>query len=331
MHRHHHIEIVESFDPAELPAGTLTRLRLSMVGNGLGGLITVPVIVARGVNDGPTMGLTAAIHGNELNGMKVIQKLIADLDPSKLTGTIIAVPVVNVPGYLMNTRQFNDGQDLNRVMPGKLGGTMSQVYAHRFMTRVVNHFEYLIDLHTASFGRINTLYVRADMTHPESAWMARAQQPQILLHNTGTDGTLRGAAMDLGVHAITVEVGNPNRFQETLIGQGLLGVTNVLARLGMVTAPEYRSAHEPVLCTRSYWLYTQVGGVLEVFPDLGQRVHAGELVARVTDIFGDTQAEYVAPESGIVIGKSTHPVNQTGSRILHLGIEGTIEAAASGG
>ncbi|NJK32169.1 MAG: succinylglutamate desuccinylase/aspartoacylase family protein [Deltaproteobacteria bacterium] len=326
-HRHHHIEIVESFDPAELPEGRITRLRLSMVGNGLGGLITVPVIVARGVAPGPVMGLTAAIHGNELNGMKVIQKLLADLDPSKLAGTVIAVPVVNVPGYLMNTRQFNDGADLNRVMPGKLGGTMSQVYAHRFMNRVVEHLDYLIDLHTASFGRINTLYVRADMTHPETSWMARAQQPQILLHNTGTDGTLRGAAMDRGVHAITVEVGNPNRFQETLISQGVLGVSNVLTRLGMINAPEYRSAHHPALCIRSYWLYTELGGVLEVFPDLGQRVRAGEVIARVSDIFGDTQAEYVAPEDGIVIGKSTHPVNQTGSRILHLGVEGTLESA----
>lgn len=329
-HRHHKIDVVESFDPAEFPSGSITRLRLSMVGNGLGELLTVPVVVARGVEPGPTMGLTAALHGNELNGVRVIQSLMADLDPTKLRGTILAIPVVNVPGYLMNTRQFNDGQDLNRVMPGKLGGTQAQVYAHRFMTRVVCHFEYLIDLHTASFGRINTLYVRADLTHPETSWMARAQLPQILLHNTGADGTLRGAAMERGIHAITVEIGNPNRFQESLIEQGEIGVRNVMARLGMLPASEQVSGRDPVVCIRSYWMYTEIGGVLEVFPDLADRVKAGERVGRVRDIFGDTQAEYFAPEDGVVIGRSTHPVNQTGSRIIHLGIEGepsTIGAA----
>jgi hypothetical protein len=324
-HRHHHIEVVESFDPDEFPRGTITRLRISMVGNGLGGLVSVPVLVARGVEPGPVMGLTAALHGNELNGVRVIQNFMAELDAHRLRGTIIAVPVVNVPGYLMNVRQFNDGADLNRVMPGKLGGTQSQVYAHRFMTRVVCHFEYLIDLHTASFGRINTLYVRADLTHPETSWMARAQQPQILLHNTGADGTLRGAAMERGIHAITVEIGNPNRFQESLIEQGEIGVRNVMVRLGMLPANEQVTGHEPVVCVRSYWMYTEVGGVLEVFPDLADRIEKGDKVARVADIFGDTQAEYFAPESGIVIGRSTHPVNQTGSRILHLGIEGVPE------
>ncbi len=324
-HRHHHIEVVESFDPNEFPRGTVTRARVSMVGNGLGGLISVPILVARGVEPGPTMGVTAALHGNELNGMRVIQNFMAEVDASQLKGTIIAVPVVNVPGYLMNTRLFNDGQDLNRVMPGKLGGTQAQVYAHRFMTRVVCHFEYLIDLHTASFGRINTLYVRADMTNPEAAWMARAQQPQILLHNTGADGTLRGAAMERGIHAITVEIGNPNRFQDSLISQGEIGVHNVIARLGMLPASELVTGHDPVVCIRSYWMYTEVGGVLEVFPDLADRVAKGDRVARVTDIFGDTQAEYFAPEDGIVIGRSTHPVNQTGSRIIHLGIEGEPE------
>jgi predicted deacylase len=276
------------------------------------------------------MGVTAALHGNELNGVRVIQNFMAELDATKLKGTVIAVPVVNVPGYLMNVRQFNDGQDLNRVMPGQLGGTQAQVYAHRFMTRVACHFEYLIDLHTASFGRINTLYVRADLTHPETSWMARAQLPQILLHNKGADGTLRGACMERGVHAITVEIGNPNRFQESLIEQGEVGVRNVITRLGML--PDVKlvtTGHSPAVCIRSYWMYTEVGGVLEVFPDLADRVVKGEKVASVADIFGDTQAEYFAPENGIVIGRSTHPVNQTGSRILHLGIEGVPEVVGT--
>jgi predicted deacylase len=324
QHRQHHIEIVESFDPADFQPGTVNKLRLSMVGNGMGGLISMPIVVFRGVEDGPVMGLTAAVHGNELNGVRVVQKVVGHIKPTKLKGTVICVPVVNVPGYLNNTRHFNDGYDLNRMMPGKRGGTPSQVYAHRFMNRVVKHFNYMIDLHTASFGRINTLYVRADLTNPDAAWMSVCQQPQIMLHNVGADGTLRGAAMDIGVKSITVEVGNPNAFQTALIHDGTTGVLNVLSRLGMIEDPEELNPGEPVTCVRSYWMYTEVGGVLEVFPQLAARVRKGELVGRVTDIFGELIEEYRAPEDGIVIGRSTHPVNQTGSRIVHLGIEGEI-------
>lgn len=326
-HRQHHIEIVESFDPKDFAPGTANKLRVSMVGNGLGGLISMPIVVVRGVEDGPTVGITAAVHGNELNGVRVVQKVIGHVNPAKLKGTIICVPVVNIPGYLNNTRYFNDGYDLNRMMPGKRGGTPSQVYCYRFMNRVVKHFDYLIDLHTASFGRINTLYVRADLTNPDAAWMAECQQPQIMLHNVGTDGTLRGAAMDLGVKSITVEVGNPNAFQASLISDGTTGVLNVLSRLGMTEEPEDNNPGEPVTCVRSYWMYTEVGGVLEVFPQLAARVRKGELVGRVCDIFGETIEEYRAPEDGIVIGRSVHPVNQTGSRIIHLGIEGEIDVA----
>jgi len=321
-HRQHRIEIVESFDLSQFAPGTLTKLRVSMVGNGLGGLISIPVIILRGAEPGPVVGLSAAIHGNELNGMRVVQKVVAHLEPTRLRGTVICVPVVNVPGYLNNTRHFNDGYDLNRLMPGKRDGTNSQVYADRFMTRIVDHLEYLVDLHTASFGRVNTLYVRADLSDPDARWMATSQRPQIILHNAGADGTLRGAAVDRGVRSITVEVGNPNAFQATMIADGTAGVLNVLARLGMTDDKEEQSAQEPIMCMRSYWMYTDVGGVLEVLPQLAARVRTGELVARVRDIFGELIAEYRAPEDGVVIGRSTHPVNQTGSRIIHLGIEG---------
>jgi hypothetical protein len=323
-HRQHTIEIVESFDLAQFQPGTTTKLRLSMVGNGIGALIDIPIVILRGVEQGPVVGLTAAIHGNELNGVRVVQRVISHVKPTRLRGTVVCVPVVNVPGFLNNTRSFNDGYDLNRVMPGKRGGTNSQVYAYRFMERVIKHLEYMIDLHTASFGRINTLYVRADLTNPDAAWMARCQQPQIMLHNTGADGTLRGAAMDIGVKAITVEIGNPNSFQAALIQDGTTGVLNVLSRLGMIEEGEEVNPAEPVTCVSSYWMYTEAGGVLEVYPDLAARVRKHELVAKVRDIYGDVIEEYRAPEDGIVIGRSVHPVNQTGSRVIHLGIEGAI-------
>jgi uncharacterized protein len=266
------------------------------------------------------VGVTAAVHGNELNGVPTIHRLFASLDPASLVGTVVAVPVVNVPGFLMNQREFRDGKDLNREFPGRPDGYASQVYAHRFMERVVKRCGYLIDLHTASFGRVNSLYVRADMGQPVVATLSRLLHPQIIVHNEGTDGTLRSACADAGIHALTVEVGNPNRFQRGLIRSSRLGILSILAHLGMVQDVDEPFEEDVVECSSSFWMYTEEGGILEVFPEVTEPVAAGALVARVTDSYGRAVREYHAPSEGIVVGKSVNPVAHTGARILHLGI-----------
>ncbi len=324
--------VVKHFEVGDFPAGEQTPAWVEMVANGLGEDVRVPLIVARGRKDGPVLGLTAALHGNELNGISVIHRVLQGLDLDQLRGTVMAVPVANVPGYLANRREFNDGQDLNRIMPGREGGRTSDVYAARLLDRVVRHFDRLIDLHTASFGRINSLYVRADMTDPETRWMAACQPAEILLHNHEVDGTLRRAATDLGTPSITVEVGNPQVLQGDLIGLTTIGVRNVMARLDMappVPAPSVR--FEPTVCTRSYWIYTDRGGVLEVFPKLAARVDAGERIAQVRSVHGRVIRDLFAPEDGVVIGRSVNPVNQTGSRVLHLGVVGDPLDGAEGG
>jgi hypothetical protein len=301
------------------------RLKVNLLRDGMGRRVQVPVLVVRGAQPGPVLGVTAAVHGNELNGVPIIHRLVSKLDPRAMTGTLVAVPVVNVPGYLENRREYRDGADLNRVMPGKPVGSESQTYAYRFLARVVHCFEYLVDLHTASFGRKNSLYVRVNLNEPIDRRMAMLIGAQIIVHNEGEDGTLRAAAADLGVRSITVEVGDPNRFQTGLIRSSRLGVESIMEELGMM-------AHQPngddvqedaVVCRRSYWLYTDVGGVLQVFPKLTDRVKRGETIARVTDVYGTEIRTYEAPESGIVVGVSTNPVAHTGARILHLGIEHT--------
>jgi predicted deacylase len=136
----------------------------------------------------PVVGITAAVHGNELNGVPCIHRVVSDIDIHKLTGTVVAVPCVNVTGYLKFTREFADGKDLNRYFPGKEDGFASQVYAYQLMQKIISQFNYLIDLHTASFGRVNSYYVRSDMNDPIGAIMAHLQQPQVILHNSGQDG-----------------------------------------------------------------------------------------------------------------------------------------------
>lgn len=312
---------IQELKITQTPIGTIGHYWMKLISDGMGSPINVPIMVARGQEDFPVLGLTAAVHGNELNGIPVIQRLFNELDLKELKGTIVGIPVVNIPSFNRKKRRFNDGVDLNHIMPGKENGNVSQVYAYRFFNRIARHFDYLLDLHTASFGRINSYYIRADMKHPVTRKLALLQNAQIIVHNPPSDGTLRGAADALDIPAITLEVGNPNTFQKKLIRSGIEGVHNVLSYLEMTQDEIEEPEKEAILCKRSYWIYTDKGGLLSIPVGLTQRVKKGELIAVLRDIFGNMVQEYYAPEDGVIIGKSISPVNQSGGRILHLGIE----------
>ncbi|KAI9321442.1 hypothetical protein BX666DRAFT_1902139 [Dichotomocladium elegans] len=312
----------------DFPVHTISTAWIKMVKQGLSEWIRLPAIVCRGTADGPVVGITAAVHGNELNGVPCIHRVVSEIDVNKLHGTVVAVPCVNMIGYLQFKREFGDGRDLNRLFPGKEDGFASQVYCYELMRKVISQFNYLIDLHTASFGRINSYYVRADMNDPGSALLAHLQQPQIVLHNSGQDGTLRSAASARGIKAITVEIGNPQLFQNQYIQWSYMGVMRILDNLEMYTMDATKSAHErgsrgppsTILCSKGFWIYTKTGGVLEVYPGVNTIIRKGDLIARIKNIFGNVVDEYVAPCGGIVIGRSSNPVAMSGDRIIHLGV-----------
>ena len=279
----------------------------------------IPVIAVRGARPGPVFGITAALHGNELNGIPVVHRLIDSISPETLRGTLVAVPVLNIPGLVRHEREFRDSTDLNHIMPGVADGNESQVYAYRLTSRVVGAFNYLADLHTASFGRINTLYVRADLDEPTTARMAMLQRPTIILHNPPRDHTLRGWASAEGAPAITIEIGDPHVFQPKKVRRTLSGLRALLTQMKMLPRRAHPTPPPPVLCEASRWIYTDRGGLLRVNPELGELVEEGALVAQQFDIFGDLVREYRAPYAGVVIGKSVDPVSPTGARIIHLG------------
>ncbi|MDG1480651.1 MAG: succinylglutamate desuccinylase/aspartoacylase family protein [Myxococcota bacterium] len=285
----------------------------------MGTPLRIPALVARGRKNGPIFGLTAAIHGNELNGIPVIHRLLRSLDLGRLRGSVVGVPVLNVPSLLIQQRRFNDNRDLNHIFPGKPNGHASQIYVHRILERIIKPLDVLVDLHTASFGRANSLYIRADMTDPTTARMAYLQRPQIIVHNPPADGTLRGAAQDLGIPSITLEIGDPQRFQREYIRQTLAGLRAMLADQGMIPKRPRALGVMPVLCSSSSWQYTDRGGLLEVLPRVTQKLEKGDIIARLTDIYGDEICEYSAVEGGVVIGHAVNPIAQTGARILHLG------------
>ncbi len=314
------MEFKLEFKLEDTPKQSINKYWIKIISDGMGQPICVPIMVARGKTDFPIVGLTAAIHGNELNGIPVIQRLFNEIDVEDLNGVIVGIPVANIPSFIRKQRRFNDGVDLNHIMPGKAKGRLSEVYAYRLIDRIIKNFDFLLDLHTASHGRINSYYIRADMSHEATSQMALLHNAQIIVHNPPSDGTLRGAVEEMNIPAITLEVGNPNTFQKKLIKGGVVGVHNVLSYLKM-TDDEIETPKEPaIICKKSYWIYTERGGLLTIHVDLTDRLKKGDSIATIRDVFGNILEEYYAPENGIVIGKSISPVNQTGGRILHLGI-----------
>lgn len=312
-----------SLDLETFPEGKVSKFLFHAADDGIGRPIWIPGLIAKGKKKGPVIGITAAVHGNELNGIRVIHNLFRELrdEVERLSGIIVGLPLVNIPGVLGNRREIYESQDLNRIMPGKPHGHTGQKYAAKFLKGLVSHFDRLIDLHTASFGRINSLYVRVDLSDEKSAELAHLQNPQIIVNNKSRDGSLRGAAAKLGIPAITVEVGDPQMFQKRLIRFSLIGLHNILGHFKMLPLALEQGKNPPIICAKSSWLYTTHGGILEVLPHVAERVKKGDLIARQTNKFGDVIQEYHCPEDGIVVGKSTNPISPTGARILHLGLE----------
>jgi hypothetical protein len=311
---------VDQLDIDAIAPGTTRRFRVVLGSDAHSMPMAVPVIVRRAASPGPVVGITAAIHGNEINGIRVLHRLF-DACPTErlLRGTLVGVPVINLPGFLTNSREFHDGADLNRAMPGKVDGTGAQQYAYHFLHKIARTFEYHVDLHTASFGRVNTLYARVDLKDPMTARLARLMRPEIIVHSPGGDGTLRGAVEAMGIPSVTLEVGDPQALQYLLIRQSRLGIQEILEYLEMIPDLEDPKQRVPVECSSSYWMYTDAGGILDVYPELGHKFRTGDVLARLTNVWGDEIRTYVAPENGIVVGKSTNPVSRPGARILHLG------------
>ncbi len=313
---------VPELDLGALPPGR-HHLAVALTSDGMGQPVRAPVIVVKGAaGSGPVVGVTAAVHGNELNGIPTIHRLMKTLDPANMKGAVLAVTVVNVPGYLRNERRFPDHTDLNRVMPGRDGGRESSLYAHRLTERVLGTLDVLVDLHTASFGLVNRLHVRADMRDPATARLARTLGTEIIVHHEGVEGTLRTSLADRGVRAVTVELGDPQSIDRDKARDARIGIRDCLEGLGMVPPDAQEARRGAIECARSHWLHTDAGGFLEVTARLGARVAEGEVVATLVDPWGGLLRTYRAPKAGVVVSRSTNPVASSGARILHLGLEG---------
>ncbi len=278
----------------------------------------VPLTVVRGLQPGPTLFLTAAVHGDELNGVAIIRNLLIDHDLSGLSGCLIAVPVVNVPGFLNQSRTLPDGRDLNRSFPGHADGSFTARLAQRMFRDVVHRSDYGIDLHTAGGDRANFPHVRADLADPRVSELAAAFGCPLVIHGRGPEGALRRAAADSGVPTIVYEAGSSRVFERRLIDVGIAGVLRVLGHLGML--PDGRPEPPPLRLEvkKSTWLRANAGGILDLKVSLGDPVRRGQVISINTNPFGRERSQLEAPAGGIVIGLTRSPLVHPGDAVCHL-------------
>ena len=313
------IKAKEDLNLDELTGGKVHRFHVHLTDNSLGVPWRVPVIVVKGKKTGPVLGINAALHGDELNGISIIFKLLEEINPKKLAGTLVMIPISNVPGYLAKRRYFSDNVVLNRIMPGKAEGKTSDLYAHHLINKIFSKFNFLLDLHTASHGRVNSLYIRADIDSEETRTLAYLQNPQIIVRKFDEEGTLRGWANEHHIPAITIEIGNSGAFQHSLIDESLEGILNTMRHYQMIEGEVKDMVTDAVICDNSYWIYSKRGGIVDVMPNLADIIKKGQLIAIVYDVFGQVKEKIISDRNGVVIGKNINPSCDAGSRILHLG------------
>lgn len=294
-----------------------------------GAEVSLPVHVLHGREDGPTIWLNAAIHGDEVVGIEVIRRVMAKLDARTIRGTVLAVPIVNVMGVMTGDRYLPDRRDLNRSFPGSPRGSLAGRIAHLMMREIVAKSDVGIDLHTGSDHRSNLPQIRCDLEDERTRELAEAFGAPVIFHARLRDGSLRYAARERGARVLLYEAGEAGRFDEWAIVAGVDGVMRVLAALGMVDQADVAS--EPVrpsdLCWRSGWVRARRTGIMHMGVALGQHVKEGERLGELYDSFGKRLAIVKADRAGVVIGRSESPLVNRGDALVHIGEVESLDAS----
>jgi len=282
--------------------------------------LTMPVQVARGWREGPTMFVSGVIHGDELNGVEIVRRLLRHSALKRLRGTLIAVPVVNVHGLIQHSRYLPDRRDLNRSFPGSEKGSLTARLANLFMEEIVDRCDYGIDLHTGARDRTNLPQIRAQLEDPETLELARAFGVPVLLNSDLRDGSLRQVAAERGVRVLLYEAGEALRFDEVGIRAGVAGILNVMRKLEMLPAAKARKhpRPEPVVARATGWVRAPESGIVRNAVPLGGRVDKGQRLAVIADPFGERECVVTAPWSGIIIGRFMLPLANEGEALFHI-------------
>lgn len=282
--------------------------------------MTIPIEVVRGKEDGPVLFVSGAVHGDEINGVEIIRRLLTKKSLNKIKGTLIAVPIVNVFGFNTKSRYLPDRRDLNRCFPGYENGSLAAQMAHIFIKEVVSHCTHGIDLHCATNNRVNLPQVRGYFEDaPELEKMAKAFRAPVMVHSPMLEGSLRQTTFDMGIPVLLFEGGEALRFNEKVIASGLKGVLNVMRHLKMLPSLKIKAhPHETFMARSSHWLRAPNSGILSARKKLGQRVKKNQILGIISDPFGRDKHEIRAKRKGVIIGISDFPLLNKGDAVFHI-------------
>jgi predicted deacylase len=280
--------------------------------------LAMPVKVLCGNRAGPTLFVSAAVHGDELNGVEIIRRLLKRRTLQSIRGTLIAVPVVNVHGFLNQSRYLPDRRDLNRSFPGSAKGSIAARLANTFLKEIVAKADVGIDLHTGAINRSNLPQIRANIDDPETLALAKAFGTAVVLNSNIRDGSLRACAAERGFPMLIYEAGEALRFDEISIRAGLRGVLQVMRQIGMLPPSKTTTPINPVIADSTSWIRSPISGVVSHKADLGTRVVEGQRLAVVGDPLGEDEEQVIAPFNGIVIGRSNLPLAHEGDALFNV-------------
>jgi predicted deacylase len=304
---------------AEIAPGTrrTVEIPLSLLSNHT--QMNLPVYVIHGRRDGPVLLLTAAVHGDEIIGVEIIRRILHSPAVRGIRGTLLAVPIVNVYGFITHSRYTPDRRDLNRSFPGSANGSLAAQLADVLMRELLDRSDYAIDLHSAARHRGNLPQVRGDLDSEGVRDLARSFAPPVVLHSTLRDGSLRQAAKDRGIPVLLYEAGEALRFDETAIRIGVRGIIGVMHKIGMLSskrAPQARVM--PVMSRSSRWVRAEGGGILRTLKTNGETVEEDGVLGIIADPFGKGELTVTSPLAGIIIGRTFLPVVNQGDALFHI-------------
>jgi len=318
---------------AIIPAGTRQTVNLPVSVLSDHTPVSMSVHVIHGRIDGPTIFVSAGIHGDEVIGVEIVRRLLRSPSMDTVKGTLIVVPIVNTYGFLNHSRYLPDRRDLNRMFPGTETGSLASRLAHIFTTEIVARCDLGIDLHSAAVHRTNYPQIRVSPDNPEMLDLANVFGAPITMRSPVREGSLRRAAKDLGIDVLLFEAGEGLRFDEISVRAGVAGILRVLRYKGMVAGKGIAKVKaQPQFCPSSKWLRAPIGGLLRTFKADGDLVREGDVMASVSDPFGEQEEELTAPFDGIIVGRAVLPVVNEGDAIFHLArvksvekVEGKVE------
>lgn len=303
----------------EIFGGQRSELKWT-AGESFGGRsLDTPVLVAHGLKRGPVLCLTAAVHGDELNGIEIVRRVMGDLDPRQLSGTVVGVPIVNLLGFLRGSRYLPDRRDLNRYFPGNPRGSAASRIAYLFFNQIIRNCHYLVDFHTGSLDRTNLPQLRADLADPRVFQFTEYFGATAVLHHRGAAGTLRRVASDAGIASVTFELGEPQTLQPEHVDFGVLAVDTLIDKLGMMSRSRLWAEPQPVFYA-SRWVRSDQGGILITNVKLGAKVKEGDVLGTVTNPLSNDVMQVRSPFNGRVLGMALSQFVLPGFAAFHIGI-----------